>query len=92
MEGQFPKNQVDHINRTRDDNRWVNLRHATKYQNQANTTKNNPFVGVHFRKDRNRWTAYAKKEGSKINLGNFITNLAACYARHAWEVQHATTS
>ena len=36
MEGSFPKNEVDHINCIRSDNRWVNLRHATRTQNCGN--------------------------------------------------------
>jgi hypothetical protein len=35
--GEWPKNQIDHINRIRNDNRWVNLRSATPSQNKQNT-------------------------------------------------------
>jgi hypothetical protein len=34
--GEWPQEQIDHINRVIDDNRWVNLREATGSQNVAN--------------------------------------------------------
>lgn len=43
MTGQFPTNQVDHINRIRNDNRWCNLRDATSSENSFNKS----VVGVY---------------------------------------------
>jgi hypothetical protein len=34
--GSFPAKDLDHVNRVRDDNRWRNLREATRSQNCAN--------------------------------------------------------
>lgn len=39
MTGEWPEVTVDHKNRKRDDNRWDNLRLATKRQNAANCVK-----------------------------------------------------
>lgn len=50
--GKWPKNQIDHINRERADNRFANLREATHGQNRANsrTTNRHGFKGVTFHK------------------------------------------
>jgi hypothetical protein len=46
MEGEFPPEEVDHKNRIRDDNRWCNLRHATRGKNNVNRlTKGNSDTG-----------------------------------------------
>lgn len=36
MTGKWPQNQIDHINGTRSDNKWLNLRAATSSQNKMN--------------------------------------------------------
>lgn len=38
MEGSFPEQQVDHINRDRSDNRWCNLRKSSPSENNQNRT------------------------------------------------------
>ena len=35
--GEMPTMQVDHINRIKDDNRWINLDHVTRKENSNNT-------------------------------------------------------
>jgi hypothetical protein len=37
--GEYPKADIDHINRIRTDNRWVNLRDVTRSENLLNKTK-----------------------------------------------------
>lgn len=44
--GTLPTDQIDHINGTRDDNRWCNLREATHEQNQHNRSSNGGLSGV----------------------------------------------
>lgn len=36
MTGTWPVSCIDHVNRVRNDNRWVNLREASRSQNQMN--------------------------------------------------------
>jgi len=87
MEGALPPNQVDHINRDRADNRWTNLRHATSKENNRNTVNNVSFIGVNWDKRHGKWKAIAaRKEGKSRHLGNFKTHLAACYARHIYNL------
>jgi hypothetical protein len=38
MTGQWPKDEIDHKDRDKTNNRWTNLREATKGQNRANQT------------------------------------------------------
>lgn len=67
MTRSFPKDQADHINRIKNDNRWCNLRECTRSQNIINThiRKDNTsdYKGVHWRKDRNKWRAQILKIG-----------------------------
>ena len=48
--GSWPKDQLDHINRERDDNRFENLREASNAQNRANSKQANRtgFKGVSY--------------------------------------------
>lgn len=73
--GKKPKGEVDHINRIKCDNRWSNLREASRSQNQANTGlyKNNTtgYRGVSFDKSIGRYRAIFSKNGKNRCLGVF---------------------
>lgn len=75
MTGQWPRDQVDHINGCRSDNRWVNLREATNGQNQQNAilrrTNKSGFRGVDWYKRDNRWRAQITHKGVSKTLGYF---------------------
>lgn len=75
--GNWPVNQIDHINRKRGDNRLVNLRSATNSQNQMNASvrSDNPIGirGISWDKDARKWRAQINKNGRRINLGRFKT-------------------
>lgn len=77
MTGRNPNNEVDHINRDQTDNRWKNLRAATRSQNQANTRlyKNNKLRirGVHFVKANGRYRVMISHDGKNKHLGYFNT-------------------
>jgi len=72
MEGYLPEHQVDHINRIRHDDRWVNLRHVTASCNNRNTniikTNTSGVTGVYWHKRKKRWTVIIHSEGEKINF------------------------
>jgi hypothetical protein len=99
MTGRLPKRgtDVDHINKIKDDNRWENLRLATRGQNNINSgkPKNNTtgFKGVHFIKDKrkkrlNPWFARIKVKGKIIHLGVFSSKNDAIEVRKEAEKKY----
>lgn len=72
IHGEFPKEQIDHINRITTDNRIVNLREATMVENQRNQgiQKNNTsgILGVYWHKRHKRWIAKCIK-----HIGSYKT-------------------
>lgn len=77
---QWPKNEIDHINRRRADNRLNNLRPATHMQNMGNSSKRRSNTsgkkGVWFDLSKGRWIA----EIAHIKLGAFATAAEASEA------------
>jgi hypothetical protein len=59
MTGSWPKEQIDHIDMDRSNNRWVNLREASNAENMRNTKahidNSSGFKGVYFVNDRNKF-------------------------------------
>lgn len=57
MTGEHPTNYVDHINMDKTDNRWSNLRAATKSENGANSKARGAsgLKGAYWSKQINRW-------------------------------------
>ena len=82
MTGASPENQIDHINGTKDDNRWKNLREATNTQNKMNSKvyKSNKLSikGVWAR--GNKFRAKIVVSGKRYNLGTFRTKEDASQA------------
>jgi hypothetical protein len=75
---------VDHINRSRLDNRIENLRAVSYRENCYNSRRKNntsSYSGVSFRKDRLSWRAYIHAEYAAIHVGTFATELQASIAR-----------
>jgi len=90
MTGKYPKNQIDHINRDQSDNKWLNLRDVTSRTNCENRSTNCRFIGVYRHKMTGKWCVFSPTiSGHKKYIGVYKTHLAACYARHSWEINHA---
>lgn len=75
--GVFPNDQIDHINRDRDDNRIENLRDVTGHQNQQNSgiRKNNSTgaKGVTWHKTNQGYAAQITRNGTNHYLGTYPT-------------------
>lgn len=92
MTGEFPPHDVDHENRDRGDERWLNLRLATRRQNMGNRPRNrnntSGLKGVYWCSQAQRWRATISINGRPRVLGNFRDKEAAgaAYQRAAAEV------
>ena len=75
--GDWPPEQIDHVNGLRDDNRLVNLRLATNSQNSANkpAQRNNALglKGVCFRSDSGKFESKIMFNSQQKHLGRFQT-------------------
>lgn len=75
--GRWPKGEIDHKNRKRSDNRWTNLREASRMQNNGNSRRpsNNTsgFKGVSWHKQRRKWAAYINIHYKTTYLGLYKT-------------------
>lgn len=75
--GAWPKNQLDHRNGVRDDNKLSNLRDATNKENHENFTLSRVNTtghrGVSWDKSRQAYTAKVTHHGKTINIGRFDT-------------------
>lgn len=77
MTGQWPAHEVDHINGNKGDNRFANLRAATRGENAKNrkfSSNNTSGVkGVCRHKRSPNWRAMVYVDGKQIGLGFFKT-------------------
>jgi len=85
--------QIDHINGDGLNNRWQNLRLATKSQNQHNHTRldrrnKSGVTGVSWDKRHGQWQAQIAIDHKKIHLGYFDEFGDAVAARRAAEVKY----
>lgn len=81
--------EVDHLNRKKNDNRKANLCPKTHLENMINVglRKNSTtgITGVNWREDNHKWRAVLRYNGVKYNLGTYDTIDAAIKARLAKE-------
>jgi hypothetical protein len=81
----MPENQLDHINRIRDDNKIKNLREASIQCNNRNCCQrpntSSGIKGVSYHKQANKWAAQIKTNRKNNYLGYFKDKLDAAKAR-----------
>jgi hypothetical protein len=84
MTGEWPQHQIDHANMNRADNRWCNLREATRSANHANKNKmpfnSSGLKGVGWHKQVGKWRARITIDGKENSLGLFDCPAAASFA------------
>jgi hypothetical protein len=87
--GDFPLAQVDHQDRNRLNDAWVNLRLATNKQNCENKglrrDNKSGCPGVFRRPDSGKWRAKIGHNGKQISIGCFATKAEAVQAKRAAE-------
>jgi len=91
MTGEWPKNQIDHIDGNGINNAIANLREATRLDNGRNQKKHitntSGTSGVSFDKSKSIWRAYIGNNGVQLFLGQFKTKEDAIKARKAKEIE-----
>lgn len=92
MTGEWPDDEIDHINGNRLDNRWENLRAVSREENFKNKkiAKNNTsgVMGVHKDKNLNKWIVQINVSGKKKNLGKFDDFFEAICRRKSAELEY----
>jgi len=87
--GIWPEHLVDHKDRNRANDAWLNLRQASVKQNNENRAVGGSSLsgrpGVSWQPARNRWCAHITNNGVTKNLGRFKTLEEAIEARAAAE-------
>ena len=90
--GEWPENQIDHINRDRDDDRWANLRPATNAENGRNaglSARNTSGVkGVCWHRRKEKWQASIRVDRRLVSLGYFLAIDEAAVVRKKAERQY----
>ena len=93
MTGDWPEDEIDHINGNTSDNRWENLRLVNQKENNKNAKiqKNNisGIRGVNWSKNEKKWLVRIHdNNGKRICLGRFNDFFEACCRRKSAELQY----
>ncbi len=95
--GEWPDDEIDHVNADRSDNRIENLRSVTRKENSRNRRKSKAntsgMKGVSWRKKECKWEASIKHNGKNHHLGLFdsvgAAHAAYCEAARSLHKQFA---
>lgn len=91
MTGEWPPKDIDHKNLNKADNRWDNLRAATRSQNLGNMAAHRDNTsgvkGVNWSCRQNKWIARIQVKGNRVFLGGFdnIADAAEAYKKAAFQ-------
>lgn len=79
MVGAWPRHEIDHIDGDHANNRWENLREATRSENECNkpARASNTSGAKGVRRVGGRWRAEIQKDGERVHLGYFDTREGA---------------
>jgi hypothetical protein len=81
MTGRWGRPTIDHRDRDVTNNRWSNLRRATRSQNNANRRRprhnTTGYKGIYLGRRPGQWYAHIGRNGRMIHLGRFDTPQAA---------------
>lgn len=90
--GEWPDDQIDHINGKRSDNRIANLRAVTRQENARNMKRpkdnKSGVMGVSWCNYTQKWKATINVRGRYITLGRFDCFLAASMVRRKAETNY----
>jgi hypothetical protein len=82
--GVWPKDQIDHINNIRTDNRVVNLREASQKENNGNMKKrrncSSNYKGIYWDNSCNKWICTITIDYSRKYLGSYHNEEEAALA------------
>ena len=83
MTGNWPKQDIDHIDGDRANNRWANLRDVSRSMNLENMhqakshNKSTGLLGAHLHPQTGNYTSRIQVRGKDVYLGSFATPEAA---------------
>lgn len=85
--GGWPQNEIDHANRVRHDNRWLNLRDVPHHVNTQNRSMREDTLsghrGVYWHKGQRQWTVQVTRDGRLTYISAHDTLPDAIVAWHA---------
>ena len=86
VNGYFPENDIDHINKNPSDNRICNLREVSRSCNLRNAkqscTNRSGVKGIHWDKQKNSWIVNIRHKDKNICVGGFKNFFNAVKARY----------
>jgi len=92
VHGCMPKDQIDHINHDKADNKISNLREVSNQENLKNqsvrSTNTSGFIGVYWDKKQEKWSSQVMVDAKCIFLGRFKKKQDAIKARKKANIKY----